>query len=197
MKKLISVLLVILTGITFVSCAKVNPEDEVSAFLDALKNKDTETLSQYVDNEHINMLINSTGDQETLNGIYDNLFKNLSFEVLSINAEDKDNIVVSVKISNCNFKQAFANYEKKSYDYMLGALYSSKITKEKMEEKCLQIFAKEIEAASNSNTKAEATIDIKLVKNSSNNYKVAVDEPLMDAVTGGLVVSAKAASEAQ
>lgn len=186
MKKLLSILLIGLMSISIFGCSFVKPEDKVSEFLNAVKTKNEDVLIGYTNNKYVNLLLNSTGDKKTLDGIYKNLFKNLSFKIVSI-TENETGAIVKADITNVSFKKVFDNYEDKSYDYMISNLYSGKLNKKKLNKKCLDIFAKEISSASKSKKKITKSININLTKNENYSYDLKVDTKLMDALMGGLI----------
>lgn len=186
MKKLLSILLIGLMSISIFGCSFVKPEDKVSEFLNAVKTKNEDVLIGYTNNKYVNLLLNSTGDKKTLDGIYKNLFKNLSFKIVSI-TENETGAVVKADITNVSFKKVFDNYEDKSYDYMISNLYSEKLNKKKLNKKCLDILAKEISSASKSKKKITKRININLTKNENYSYDLKVDTKLMDALMGGLI----------
>ena len=118
MKKLLSMLLIGLMSISIFGCSFIKPEDKATEFLNAVKTKNEDVLIGYTNNKYVNLLLHSTGDKNTLDEIYKNLFKNLSFKITSV-TENKTGAVVKVDITNVNFKKVFDNYEDKSYDYMI------------------------------------------------------------------------------
>ena len=186
MKKLLSILLIGLMSISIFGCSFVKPEDKVSEFLNAVKTKNEDVLIGYTNNKYVNLLLNSTGDKKTLDGIYKNLLKNLSFKIVSI-TENETGAIVKADITNVSFKKVFDNYEDKSYDYMISNLYSGKLNKKKLNKKCLDILAKEISSASKSKKKITKSININLTKNENYSYDLKVDTKLMDALMGGLI----------
>ena len=186
MKKLLSMLLIGLMSISIFGCSFIKPEDKATEFLNAVKTKNEDVLIGYTNNKYVNLLLHSTGDKNTLDEIYKNLFKNLSFKITSV-TENKTGAVVKVDITNVNFKKVFDNYEDKSYDYMILNLYSGKLNKKKLNKKCLDILAKEISSASKSKKKVTKSVKINLTKNENYSYDLNIDTKLMDALIGGLI----------
>ena len=139
------------------------------------------------------MLVNSSGDEETLNKIYTNLFKNFSYKIISSTVDEKtENATIKVEITNVSFKNVLKNYEKESYEYIVDNLYSSSKTKKSnLNNQCLKILANEIEDAAKSTKTNTQTVEIKLTKNENYSYDLTIDDTLMDALTGGLISSIK------
>jgi len=190
MKKLLSIFLIGLMSISMFACSFVKPEDKVNEFLGAVKSKDEQVLMGYTDNKYVNMLVNPIGNKKVLNTIYNNLFKNMTYKIVSVTDNDTGSIV-KVEITNVSFKKAFRNYEKKSYDYMIKNLYSESISKVKMNKKCLNILSKEIANAAKSKKKIKKTVDITLLKNENHSYDIKINTKLMDLLMGGIISESK------
>lgn len=193
MKKLVSLLLTLLVILSLFGCTFVKPEEKTEEFLSAIKSGNKDILMGYADNEYINMLVNSSGDEETLNKIYTNLFKNFSYKIISSTVDEKtENATIKVEITNVSFKNVLKNYEKESYEYIVDNLYSSSKTKKSnLNNQCLKILANEIEDAAKSTKTNTQTVEIKLTKNENYSYDLTIDDTLMDALTGGLISSIK------
>lgn len=193
MKKVVSLLLTLSIILSLFGCTFIKPEEKTEEFLSAIKSGNKDILMGYADNEYINMLVNSSGDEETLNKIYTNLFKNFSYKIISSTIDEKtENAIIKVEITNVNFKNVLKNYEKESYDYIVDNLYSSSKTKKSnLNNQCLKILANEIEDAAKSTKTTTQTVEIKLTKNENYSYDLTIDDTLMDALTGGLISSIK------
>ena len=193
MKKVVSLLLTLSIILSLFGCTFVKPEEKTEEFLSAIKSGNKDILMGYADNEYINMLVNSSGDEETLNKIYTNLFKNFSYKIISSTIDEKtENAIIKVEITNVNFKNVLKNYEKESYDYIVDNLYSSSKTKKSnLNNQCLKILANEIEDAAKSTKTTTQTVEIKLTKNENYSYDLTIDDTLMDTLTGGLISSIK------
>lgn len=191
MKKIMSIALLLLFTISLLGCSPAaDPKEEVNQFFNALQTKDQQTLAKYANSPYISILFNSTGgDPKTLETIYENLFKNLSYEIVSTK-ENKENTIIQLKITNANFKTSFTNYSKKSYDYLMKNLYTNKVTKEQSEKACLQIFANEIQLTAKTGKKITTTVEITLTKH-QDGYQIELTEKFADAVSGGLVSGQK------
>lgn len=191
MKKITSVLLSLLILFSFFGCTFVQPQDKATEFLSAIKSGNKDVLMGYANNKYVNMLVNSSGDEETLNKIYKNLFKNFNYKIVSTTIDEKtENATIKVEITNVDFKNVLKNYEKESYEYIVDNLYSdSKTTKSNLNKQCLKILSNAIEDAAKSIETKTKTVDIKLTKNENYSYDLTIDKTLMDALTGGIISS--------
>lgn len=104
MKKAVSLILaVILIAATFASCTGPNAdmtEENITATVDtafkALVEFDTETLTKYVDSSTLNVIIGYAEDHEQFAQLGREIFANLTYEIKSIDTENKT-VTVSVK----------------------------------------------------------------------------------------------------
>ena len=187
MKRTIYIFLILLVTLSAAGCARQSPEEEVRLFLDGIKTKNKDFLMRYTDNEYINILLHSTGgDQQAADRIFENILRNLSYEILS-SSENDNGMVVQVKIINADFTDVLKNYEKKSSGYIKENMYTNKIEKENLEAALLVIFTEETEAAASGEMRKESTVDIVLTKNDINGYDIVIENTLVNAVTGGLL----------
>jgi len=104
MKKTVSLILaVIMIAATFASCTGPNAdmtEENITATVDtaftALVEFDTETLTKYVDSSTLNVIIDYAEDHEQFAQLGREIFANLTYEIKSIDTENKT-VTVSVK----------------------------------------------------------------------------------------------------
>lgn len=169
MKKIILSIIIIVFAI---SCGS-KPEKEVTEFLSAIKEKklNKATKSLYDSNNKVLEIKYDTKIQKLL---YENLFKNMEYEVFSVNKIDKDNYSISVNITNLDTKKIFT----KVYTNMMKDMFSSnKISN--VEE--------ELEKILNSNSIDKITINTVFdVVKTNKGYKIKVSEENVDAMFGGL-----------
>lgn len=191
MKKIIVFLLAILMAVAFASCVEQEPpENEVKIFLDALKTKDMSELQKYADNPHLNVLLNSKGDKKVLDQLYDNVFKNFSYEIGKVKAGE-EKATVEVKVTNCNFDGITKAYENRAYDYVVANLYSGKVKKNQLDKKCLEIYVDEVKKASDTKTKKSKTVVVTLKANDYKKWDMELNDDLMKAAMGGLKIPHK------
>ncbi len=104
MKKTVSLILaVIMIAATFASCTGPNAdmtEENITATVDtaftALVEFDTETLTKYVDSSTLNVIIDYAEDHDQFVQLGKEIFANLTYEIKSIDTENKT-VTVSVK----------------------------------------------------------------------------------------------------
>lgn len=104
MKKTVSLILaVIMIAATFASCTGPNAdmtEENITATVDtaftALVEFDTETLTKYVDSSTLNVIIGYAEDHDQFVQLGKEIFANLTYEIKSIDTENKT-VTVSVK----------------------------------------------------------------------------------------------------
>lgn len=190
MKKLVAAVLSIIMVAALCGCniTVADPEDVVNEFFEAMKSCDEETLILYAENPDMNTLINSTGDEEKLNSIYDNVVKNLDWEIVSVEVnEDETEATVTVKVTNSDFSNVLDKYQEDATEYITDNLYDDDVTKDVMKKKCMSIFTAQVEkAAEKKDSKVTKTVEIKLAKNDSYGWDMEMTKKLMKATTGGL-----------
>lgn len=138
-------------SLTLAGCSLTltEPEEIVNDFFQGLKTKNEDTLILYTENEDINMLLHSKGDEEVLNQLYESLFENLSYRILSTKKnKEETKATVEVEVSNADFSNVLKKYQDKAYSYMQANLYSGNMTKKKLNAKCLEIFTEQVEKVS-------------------------------------------------
>lgn len=183
------VLAAIVLALCGCSLTLTEPKEVVNDFFSGLKAKNEDVLILYSDNEDINMLLNSKGKEADLNRIYDSVFKNFSYKILSTEKnEEETQAVVTAEVSNADFSGVLKNYQKKSYAYMQDNLYSANISKSKLNAKCLSIFADQTEKASESKELKTQTITITLMKNDNYSWDMELTEEMMEVIMGGLII---------
>lgn len=165
------------------------PEQVVKDFFEGLKTKDEDTLILYTKNEDINMLLHSTGDQEDLDLIYNSLFANMTYKIHAIEKnQDETQATVEVEVANSDFSGVLKKYQDRSYSYMQENLYSGKVDKKTLNAKCLDIFAKQVEKASQSEAGEPQRITVNLTKNDNYGWDMELTEEMMEIIMGGLII---------
>lgn len=157
MKKWIAAIIALMITLGLAGCSftMTEPEEIVNDFFQGLKTKNEDTLILYTENEDINMLLHSKGDEKVLNRLYESLFSNLSYKILSVKKnKEETKATVEVEVSNADFSNVLKKYQDKAYNYMQANLYSGDMTKKKLNAKCLELFTKQVEKTSNKVTKA-------------------------------------------
>ena len=189
-KRIVAILLILLvTQLCGCGFTITKPEEVASDFFQALKTKDEDVLILYTKNEDINLLLHSRGDAADLKLLYESLFKNFTYKIVSAKEnKDQTGAVVKVKVSNSDFSKVLEAYQKDAYRYMQENLYSGKADKKKLSGKCMNLFAKQVENASRAKDKKTETIRISLKKNDNYGWDMALTEEVMEKIMGGLVI---------
>lgn len=185
--------LLVLTAVMLALCGcsltLTEPKEVVNDFFKGLKTKNEDVLILYTENEDINMLLHSKGKQADLNKMYDSIFKNFSYKILSTEKnEEETQATVTAEVSNVDFRKVLKNYQKRAYNYMQDNLYSGNLSKKKLNAKCLSIFANQTEKASESTKLQTETITINLTKNDNYSWDMQLTEEMMEIIMGGLII---------
>ena len=184
-KVIMSILIPMFMQFSTVNLVETTPKDAVSDFMDGLKNADRQTIERYMNNEYVNLLVNVKGNEETVEKMYEALFKNFSYKIDKI-AKKNDVAVAKVTVISNDFSNVRKAYEKASYDYVMDNLYKDKIAdKEWLNEKCFEIYVSRIEKAATGET-SETVIYIPLADNGYYGWNILLNDTMMQSILGGL-----------
>ena len=187
MKKIIALILTLIMAAGLCACGDNNPETVTENFFTAVKEQNKDELLVYAENPAINILANNAGNEEEIKTIFDSITKNLAWEILSVEEnEEKTQATVKVKITNADFSGVLATYQTEAVKYTTDNLASAEFTKEAMTQKCIEIFAQHVKAASEADTVKDTEIDIKLHKDEEGRWRLEMSEELKNAVLGGI-----------
>ena len=198
MKKIISIIMILAAVSGLWGCSMkdftqtltiTEPEQVTEAFFKGLKTKNTDTLILYTQNADINMLLHSTGSKEDLDMIYNSLFKNFTYHIQSVEKNEAETTATAqVQVSNSDFSKILKEYQKEAYAYMEDNLYTGKNSKKSLNKKCLSIFAKQVEKASQAEAGEPQTLTVKLTKNDNYSWDMELTEEMMEIIMGGLII---------
>ena len=167
------------------------PEETLTNFFDGLKTKDEDALVFYAENEDIHMLIHSSGDKKQLNKLYDSVFQNFSYKILSVDKNGENGretkATAKVEVSNADFSKVLEQYKKTSYDYMQANLYAG-LNKKTLNAKCLELFVKQVKKAAKKADMKTETLTIHLTKNENYSWDMELTEEMMNVILGGLII---------
>lgn len=164
------------------------PEEVVTDFFEGLKTKDEKVLALYGDNEDLHMLLHSKGSQKKLDKLYENLFQNFSYQILSVKKnEEETSATAKVEVSNADFSKVLKNYQKTSYDYMQANLYAN-LSEETLNAQCLTLFVKQVKKAAKTADMNTETLTIHLTKNENYSWDMELTEEMMNTIIGGLII---------
>lgn len=190
MKKIIVIVLSLLMLTAFCGCdvSVTEPEEIVDGFFQAMKDKDEDVLILYTENSDMNTLLHCTGDEEQVARMYENVVKNLSWKIVSVEkSEDQQTAAVEVEISNTNMSGVLKAYQKKASSYMREALYDEDVTKDGLNAKCLELYVDQIEkAAAETENLVVEVVTVQLTKNEDYSWDMEMSDELMKAIIGGL-----------
>lgn len=193
MKKTVSLILaVIMIAATFASCTgpnadmtKENITSTVDTAFTALVEFDTETLTKYVDSSTLNVIIDYAEDHDQFVQLGKEIFANLTYEIKSIDTENKT-VTVSVKNKDLYLTaQAFTVQLTQKYStlQLLNLLKSDAWLDNNLSELTADIAeAKMLEES----TDITLTID-----DSGKNLVLGFDENAENGVSGGALAAIK------
>ncbi len=200
MKKKIAAIIAILMTFSLTGCylTLTEPEEVVTDFFEGLKTKNEDALILYTKNEDINMLLHSKGNEEALDNMYESLFRNFSYRILSTKKNEEETAAtMEVELANADFSKVLKSYQKEAYNYMERNLYSGDMSKQALNKKCLEIFAAQVEKTAKKAENAEPgsknapqtqTITINLTKNDNYSWDMELTEEMMEIILGGLII---------
>jgi len=192
--KCLSVILIpAIMQVGFVSNASVEPEEAADALLKGIQTSDQAVLDKYMDNKYINFLQNVETGEEERAAINEALLGDFQYEIEMAGLSDSgDAAVVRVKIINDDFNKVDNKYEDESYEYIMDNLYSEGIEdKKKLNDKCLDIYIKELEKAAKGEPDLEQTIFIPMFDNGSYGWNVELSNKNMKKILGNFDIPVK------
>lgn len=188
MKKIVRLFIIVLVlSLTLVGCGDKGetPEQAVTNALNAIKSLDEETANKYFAYEEL------MGTEDESQEIIENqentklLVEKISFKIIS-SSIDGNNATVKTEITNLDLKAIFEEYLQQAMEFALSNALAGNVATtdeelaKQMEQMLIDLIKRE------DNVMATSTIDIKLTKNGTS-WTLDMDEPLQDAILGGLV----------
>ena len=162
------------------------PTAAAEDFLSAVKKQDQKVMERYMDNDYVNFLCNSEGDDKSIDKMNDALFENFEYEVLEVK-EKGDVAVAKVMITSCDFSKVMDSYAKVAYKYIMDNLYEKEIgDKEKLNKKCLELYVNEVEKVAEKGKTVENTVVIPMVDDGYYGWNVIMTDELMESILGNL-----------
>ena len=188
-KNFIAVIVALMMQFNVADATAVAPQDVAAEFMTGVTTCDEEYLQRYQDNQYVNFLLNIKAETEAEKKLVKRLdkalFKNFTYEIVDYEQRETA-AVVKVEIKGNNFSKVLENYEAVSYDYVTSNLYSETVEdKQKLNEKCLEIYVEQVEKAAKKKPKHTATIYIPMLSNGSNGWDaLATDEAMKEMFCG-------------
>ena len=163
-------------------------ETAVNGMFAAFKSLNFEEAQKYVNVEDITKAGNEANENSML--IMETVFGNLSYEIISSEKVDNNNVVVKTKVTATDMKPVMGEFLTKALEYAFSNAFSSpqpteEETNKKMEEILVECASKpELATVTNE-------VDIKVVKTESKEWKIEADDTFVNALLGGLADAAK------
>lgn len=166
------------------------PEQAVTNALNAINNFDIATAKKYFDPNELGSSDSSLMDDAEGAKL---ILKNLTFKVLS-SSVDGDTATVRTEITNTDHGKILAEYFEQLFAMSFAKAFSSSggngtVDEETAEQMFYDLLKRE------DNETLTSMVDIKLTKN-GNSWRIVLDEPLEDAILGGLLSYKKESDEA-
>lgn len=164
-------------------------ETTVNNMLTAFKNLDFEEVKKYVNLEDItsSSQIDST---ENYLLVMEAISGNLSYEIISSEEIDSNNVTVKTKITVIDIKPVLRDFFGKALEYFIAnAFISPQPTEEEIDKKMEEFLVECVSKPDLATVTNE--IDINVVKNENNEWKIESDETLINALFGGILDAAK------
>ena len=185
-KAILAVLITIIMQTCAVNMVESTPTAAAEDFLSAVKKQDQKVMERYMDNDYVNFLCNSEGDDKSIDKMNDALFENFEYEVLEVK-EKGDVAVAKVMITSCDFSKVMDSYAKVAYKYIMDNLYEKEIgDKEKLNKKCLELYVNEVEKVAEKGKTVENTVVIPMVDDGYYGWNVIMTDELMESILGNL-----------
>ena len=164
-------------------------ETTVNNMLTAFKNLDFEEVKKYVNLEDITSSSQIDSTENSLL-VMEAISGNLSYEIVSSQEIDSSNVTVKTKITVIDIKSVLRDFFGKALEYSLAnAFISPQPTEEEIDKKMEELLVECVSKPDLATVTNE--IDINVVKNENNEWKITSDETLINALFGGLLDTAK------
>jgi arginine decarboxylase-like protein len=192
-KSLSIILIPALMQVGFVANASVEPEEAADALLKGIQTCDQAVMNKYIDNKYINFLQNiETGEAEKT-AINTALLGDFQYEIIETGMnEEGDTAVVKVKVTNDNFGKVDNKYEDAAHEYIMDNLYSETVKdKKKLNDKCLELYIKELEKAAKGEPDLEQTIYIAMFDDGNYGWNVELSNKNAKKILGNFDIPVK------
>lgn len=192
-KSLSIILIPALMQVGFVANASVEPEEAADALLKGIQTCDQAVMNKYIDNKYINFLQNiETGEAEKT-AINTALLGDFQYEIIETGMnEEGDTAVVKVKVTNDNFGKVDNKYEDVAHEYIMDNLYSETVKdKKKLNDKCLELYIKELEKAAKGEPDLEQTIYIAMFDDGNYGWNVELSNKNAKKILGNFDIPVK------
>lgn len=190
-KVIVTALITALMSSGMVNLATTEPQEAAADFMDALKSQKSQEMEKYIDNEYINFLCNSQGDEKMIGRIQTAVFKNFSYEIIDVKQKN-DVAVAKVTVKNSDLSSVQDDYDEAAYEYIMENLYSEDIEdKEKLADKCLELYVTELEEAAGEEADFEETVYVPMVDNGYHGWNIIMSDELIQPIMGNIEIPAE------
>lgn len=188
-KSIITILLTFVLTLSLAGCGEVEKaETAVNGMFTAFKSLDFEEAQKYVNVEDITESGNEANENSML--IMETVFGNLSYEIISSEKVDNNNVVVKTKVTATDMKPVMGEFLMKALEYTFSNAFSDpQLTEEETNKKMEEIL---VECASKPELATVTNeVDVKVVKTESKEWKIEADDTLVNALLGDLADATK------
>lgn len=190
MKKTLSIILAIfLIAASLCSCTKKpsaelteeNVKATIEASFSALKKMDKETLDAYVDSDTLDLILGYTEKHEQFKNLGKAMFKNLSYEIVSIDLENK---TATLSVINKDLTEPATKFTNSLLSKYTTVQLIQRLTNDTWLNNNLTKLTALIDKAEMKAEPAEITIEI---KETSSNLVLVFDEADENEISGGVL----------
>lgn len=168
--------------------AQETPSEALDDFFNGLVQGDPQVYGMYMDNSCMNFIANADVSPEDAATLQAAVFGGLKWEITDSASRERV-AVCKVTVTNADLSSVLKSYEKESHDYVMENLYEEKVTdKEKLAGACLEIYLEQLQKASQGDKTIEKEIFIPLEADGFSGWRVILDDAVMKAISGGLVL---------
>jgi len=190
-KVIVTVLITAVMNISMINLATTTPQEAAADFMDGLKNQKSQEMEKYIDNAYINFICNSQGDEKMIDRMQTAVFKNMSYKITAVKQKN-DVAVAKVVVKNSDLSSVQEDYDEAAYEYIMENLYSEDIEdKEKLADKCLELYVTELEEAAGEEADLEETVFIPMTDNGYYGWNIMMSDELIQPIMGNLEIPAE------
>ena len=187
-KVIVTVLITAAMNLSMVNLATTTPQEAAADFMDGLKKQKLQEMEKYIDNSYINFLYNSQGDEKMIDRMQTAVFRNFSYEITDMKQKN-DVAVVKVTVKNSDLSSVQDDYDEAAYEYIMENLYSEDIEdKEKLADKCLELYVTELEASAEEEADFETTVFVPMTDNGYYGWNIVMSDELIQPILGDLEI---------
>ena len=180
-KKVISLILALGMLLSLAACSSSSPEDTVRQGLDALKNLDQETVNQVFESGDSSVSdLSLDSEDETSQEINKQVFGALTYKITGSNV-DGDTATVTTEITTKDMSTIFSDLMQEAMSLYMQQ--GGQASSEDLQQQLVDTMKEKLSSAGT----ATNTVDITVNKDSEGQWKIAMDQDLANALTGGMI----------